>query len=95
VATAEFGPLSPALFIPLAEETGLILPIGEWVLREACGLFRQWFEAGLAGSLRHLAVNVSPRQFHQPEFVTLIERVLMDTDVPADRLVLELTEGVV
>jgi len=89
------GPLSPALFIPLAEETGLILPIGEWVLREACGLFRQWFEAGLAGSLRHLAVNVSPRQFHQPEFVRLVERVLMETDMPADRLVLELTEGVV
>ncbi len=89
------APVSPALFIPVAEETGLILPIGEWVLREACGLFRQWHDAGLAGQMRHLAVNVSPRQFHEPGFVRMVERVLLQTEMPPDRLVLELTEGVI
>ena len=90
----ERGFVSPVQFIPLAEETGLILAVGQWVLETACAQIKTW--AGSA-STRHLdlAVNVSPRQFRQPGFVEQVRSVLDRTGADPARLKLELTEGVV
>jgi diguanylate cyclase (GGDEF)-like protein/PAS domain S-box-containing protein len=83
----------PARFIPVAEETGLIVAIGEWVLRSACAQGRAWMDAGLPALT--MAVNLSPRQFHDPELLTKIRRALDETGFPPERLELEITEGVV
>lgn len=90
----ERGLVPPDQFIPLAEETGLILPIGEWVLQRTCELLRRWSEMPFGDSLRHVAVNVSPWQFRQPGFPALVERILAQTGADPDRLGLELTESV-
>jgi len=82
----------PAEFIPLAEETGLIIPIGEWVLRTACVQMRRWAQSGHA-ALR-VAVNLSPRQFRQPDLVETIRRILDETEADANQLELEITETV-
>jgi EAL domain-containing protein (putative c-di-GMP-specific phosphodiesterase class I) len=87
----EFGLVSPAEFIPLAEETGLILPIGQWVLRTACAQARVWRDAGLP-SLR-LAVNLSARQFFQTDFVRSVAEALAHNRIEPRLLELELTEG--
>jgi diguanylate cyclase (GGDEF)-like protein len=79
-------------FIAIAEETGLILPIGEWVLREACQQLRQWHECGFDGLT--MAVNLSPRQFFQPNFEQMVRDALDDAGVPPNRLDLEITEGI-
>ncbi|MBK6678222.1 MAG: EAL domain-containing protein [Rhodocyclaceae bacterium] len=88
------GTVAPADFIPLAEETGLILPIGTWVLDTACRKLREWEKLP---AMRHLvlAVNVSAKQFHQPDFVAVVRRILDETGVNPRRLKLELTESVV
>lgn len=88
------GLVSPAEFIPLAEDTGLILPIGEWVLLCACRLVRRLDEAGEGATLPVLAVNVSPRQFRQASFVQKVLAIVAETGVDAGRIELELTEGV-
>ena len=85
--------ISPATFIPIAEATGLILPIGEWVLRTACEHLKRWQDEGL--ELRHLAVNVSPRQFRQPNFISQVQTILEETGAEPNMLGLELTEGMV
>jgi diguanylate cyclase (GGDEF)-like protein/PAS domain S-box-containing protein len=87
----ELGRVPPAEFIPLAEETGLILPIGQWVLTEACRQVREWQRLGFP-ELR-LAVNLSGRQFKQRNLVDIIRRVLQATGMPAHLLELELTES--
>ena len=87
----ERGLVSPAEFIPVAEETGLIVPLGRWVLREACAQSRLWHDAGLA-SLR-VAVNLSARQFEQPDLTEMIARVLAETGLQPGCLELELTES--
>jgi diguanylate cyclase (GGDEF)-like protein/PAS domain S-box-containing protein len=87
------GSISPARFIPLAEETGLILPIGEWVLETACQQARKWHQAGFAG-LR-MAVNISACQFKQADFVDRIDRILQTTGLDPKYLEVELTEGIV
>lgn len=89
----ELGLVSPAEFIPLAEDTGLIIPIGEWVLHTACVQAKLWQEAGFA-SLR-VAVNLSPRQFQQTDLVGMIDGVLKETGLHPDHLELELTESAV
>ncbi|SHI77663.1 PAS domain S-box-containing protein/diguanylate cyclase (GGDEF) domain-containing protein [Malonomonas rubra DSM 5091] len=89
----EKGFISPATFIPVAEATGLILPIGSWVLRKACEYLKVWEDAGLP--IQHLAVNVSPRQFRQPDFVDQVHSILKDTGADPALLGLELTEGMV
>jgi diguanylate cyclase (GGDEF)-like protein/PAS domain S-box-containing protein len=89
----EKGFISPADFIPVAEATGLILPIGLWVLEMSCRQIKMWMDQGL--SIRHLAVNVSPRQFRQPDFIQQIEEVIAKTGADAHQLGLELTEGMV
>jgi diguanylate cyclase (GGDEF)-like protein/PAS domain S-box-containing protein len=85
------GLISPTHFIPLAEETGLIVPIGEWVLREACLQQKRWLAAGLC--LGKIAVNLSPRQFRQKNFPGKVEAILRETQLGAEYLELEITES--
>ncbi|HWT00178.1 MAG TPA: EAL domain-containing protein [Pyrinomonadaceae bacterium] len=87
----EMGLVSPAEFIPLAEDTGLISPIGEWVLRTACAQARKWQDDGFE-QLR-VGVNLSPRQFQQPDLVPMVERLLKETGLDAASLELEVTES--
>jgi diguanylate cyclase (GGDEF)-like protein/PAS domain S-box-containing protein len=89
----EHGDIPPSQFIPLAEEAGLILEIGEWVLREACLTLHRWHEHGLA-DLR-MAVNVSALQLLRGDLPAVVERVLAETGLPPPSLELELTESVV
>ena len=88
----ELGMVSPARFIPLAEETGLIVPIGEWVLRTACVQAAAWHAAGATGL--SMAVNMSATQFQQQDVPALVGSVLRETGFPAQFLELELTESV-
>lgn len=90
----ERGMVSPAQFIPLAEETGLIVPIGLWVLETACRQLKTW-ECDPNLSHLQLAVNVSARQFHQPDFVDQVSALLAKTAIDPDKLKLELTESLV
>lgn len=86
------GMVSPLEFIPIAEETGLILPIGNWVLAQACKRLQEWREEP---AMQHLsiAVNVSARQFHQADFVMRVHQLIELHRVPAGRLKLEITES--
>ena len=86
------GVISPAEFIPLAEETGLILPLGQWVLETACRQLQRWAEQPEFAELT-MAVNVSARQFHQKDFVDQVLSVLARTGANPERLKLELTES--
>ena len=81
----------PAEFIPLAEETGLVVPIGEWVLQTACAQNRAWRDLGLP--LVRIAVNLSPIQIQQKNFVQMVQGALDAHGLPADSLELEITEG--
>ena len=87
------GIVPPASFIPLAEETGLIVPIGEWVLRTACAQAKAWIDAGLPPVA--IAVNVSARQFLHHDIVALVETVLEKSGLPPGLLELELTETLI
>jgi len=87
----ERGLVSPGEFIPLAEETGLILPLGEWVLRKACEQIVAWQKAGLPEFI--VSVNLSGLQFHQPNLSESVIDTLNTLGVPASRLELELTES--
>jgi diguanylate cyclase (GGDEF)-like protein/PAS domain S-box-containing protein len=88
------GLISPAEFIPVAEESGLILPIGQWVLDTACAQLKTWSRDVHMRELR-LSVNVSARQFHQPDFVRQVRQCLLASGADPARLKLELTESVV
>jgi EAL domain-containing protein (putative c-di-GMP-specific phosphodiesterase class I) len=83
----------PDAFIPLAEQTGLILKIGEWVLRTALRQLKTWDDAGV--HVERIAINISGRQFHHSNLVDIVERLLAETGVAANRVELELTETVV
>jgi diguanylate cyclase (GGDEF)-like protein/PAS domain S-box-containing protein len=83
----------PVKFIPIAEETGLIVPLGEWILRTACAQARAWIDAGLPPLT--MAVNLSGRQFQSEDMVALVGAVLEQTGLPARFLELELTESIV
>jgi diguanylate cyclase (GGDEF)-like protein/PAS domain S-box-containing protein len=89
----ELGMISPAQFIPLAEETGLIIPIGKWVLRTACAQNMAWQKQGLPPLC--MAVNLSPRQFSDDDLLWDIAETLRETGMPPELLELELTEGMV
>jgi diguanylate cyclase (GGDEF)-like protein/PAS domain S-box-containing protein len=86
------GMISPAQFIPVAEETGLIVPIGEWVLRTACLQAKAWQEAGLPPM--RMAVNLSARQFRDPRFGRCVLDILNETGLEARYLELEITESI-
>ena len=91
--SAEHGAIPPAQFIPIAEETGLILEIGEWALRHACATLRRWRDEGLAEL--SVSVNVSALQLLRGNLPDVVARALAETGVPAERLELELTESVI
>jgi len=84
------GLLLPSAFIPMAEESRLILPIGEWVLRTACTQMRKWRDKGLA--VPHVAVNLSARQFQQHDIVETVQRVLAESNLDGEALEIEITE---
>jgi len=88
----ERGQVSPLKFIPVAEDSGLILPIGTWVLHEACRQVRSWIDAG--APFFSIAVNISARQFHDKGFLNNIVAILSETELPAQYLELEITESV-
>ena len=85
------GRVSPADFVPIAEETGLIAPIGEWVLRVACSQLKRWHDAGHTGL--HVAVNLSMRQIEQDDLVQTVREVLAACGLAAGALELEITES--
>ena len=89
--TEDSGTVMPGDFIPLAEETGLINEIGEWVLREGCRQAREWQDMGLSKS-RRMAINLSARQFSDKGFLDMVNRVLAETGLAAQCLELEITE---
>lgn len=88
----DLGVVSPGQFIPLAEKTGLIIPLGTFVLEEACFQMKRWKEQGF--SPVKVAVNVSPKQMTQPNFLTSIQNILQKTNVDPKCLELEITESV-
>ena len=87
----DLGDVPPAGFIPLAEETGLIVPIGAWVLETACRQMRDWLDAGLA--ISYVSVNVSSRQFRTGDLAVMVAEVLARTGLSAEQLRLEITES--
>ncbi|MCA1848615.1 MAG: EAL domain-containing protein, partial [Actinobacteria bacterium] len=89
-----YGLMAPEEFVPLAEQTGLIVPIGRWVLREACRQMRLWQEEHPSDPPLMLSVNVSARQFQQPNLAEEISRTLESSGLGPHELILEITEGV-
>ncbi|SFS50843.1 PAS domain S-box-containing protein/diguanylate cyclase (GGDEF) domain-containing protein [Paenibacillus sp. BC26] len=88
----KFGAVSPAEFIPLAEETGLIVPIGEWVVRQVCDQINSWKQAGL--SPLPVSVNLSVRQFKQDNLIEMLKTILLSTGIEPRLIDLEITESV-
>jgi diguanylate cyclase (GGDEF)-like protein len=89
----ELGVIPPMDFIPIAEDCGLIIPIGEWVLRTACAQAKKWHDDGLA--VKRIAVNIAGQQFAMPNFVTMVKDVLAETGLDKGMLELEITESMV
>ena len=92
-AHTEDGCILPDIFIPVAEESGLIIPLGNWIINEACRQLNEW--SNFANKISHIAINVSPRQFRQPEFIETIESAINKYHINPRQLTLELTERVV
>jgi len=89
----ESGSISPSEFIPVAEDSGLILPLGEWVLRQACQHIREFLDNGLLPADGRVSVNLSPRQFHEPNLVALITDLIKTSGINSQHLELEITES--
>ncbi len=87
----EKGLIPPIDFIPVAEQTGLIIPMGEWVLRAACLQNRKWMNSGLSPIV--MSVNLSVRQLYQPNLADIVRQILIDTALPPEYLELEITES--
>src|SRR5690606_24607261 len=87
----ERGKISPSRFIPVAEETGVILRLGDWTLQQACDTLLRLDRSG-----KHypLSINVSPRQFRQHDFVSRVREIVLESGAPAHRLIFEVTEGI-
>ncbi len=91
----EKGLIAPCDFIPVAEETGLIVPLGWWILKEATRQIRRWHGAGPAAANLTMSVNLSSRQFSQPDLVERVHAALQDAELSARHLKLEITESVI
>ena len=89
--SAQLGEVPPATFIPIAERTGLIIPIGSWALEQVCAQVQRWQAEG--GPVVKVAVNLAPRQFHQPDLLPLIEAHVRRYDIQPGSLELEITES--
>ncbi len=89
---SDLGRVSPDEFIQVAEDSGLIIPLGEWAIRAACNQISAWRQAGLQPP--QIAVNVSATQYQDINFITMVERILVETEVPPHLLELELTERI-
>ena len=86
------GLMAPGAFIGILETTGLIIPVGEWIIRTACQHFQQWQD--LVDNTFRISINLSPRQFQAPDLLASIVRILEDCQVPTHRLELEITENI-
>ena len=93
--SADRGLVAPNEFIPVAEDTGLIVPLGRWALREACRQVREWDEQLPECAGVHLSVNLSVREFAQPDLVRAVADILEETSLPPSRLRLEITESAI
>ncbi|MBD1823381.1 EAL domain-containing protein [Cyanobacteria bacterium FACHB-DQ100] len=91
----EQGTISPAKFVPIAEETGLVIPLGQWVLREACRQLKQWQDQFASEPPLSVSVNLSSRQFSQPYLIDQVRKILAETGVDARCLKLEITESAI
>jgi diguanylate cyclase (GGDEF)-like protein len=91
----ERGIVSPATFVPVAEDTGLVVPLGRWVLREACRQAREWQSAARDGEHFSISVNLSVREFGQPDLVKNVAAILEETGLPARALRIEITESAI
>ena len=91
--SAEFGEVSPSVFIPLAEESGLIVPIGDWVISEACRILRDWRDQGLIELT--IGINISVLQLLRGNLMNTLRAALLLHAVPANRIELEVTESMV
>ena len=89
----ESGLIPPDIFIPLLEECGLMMPVGNWVVEQCCGYIRSWREAGLCEDAFTLSINVSQRQFSHPQFAGQIVSSMSAAGIPGQHLDLELTES--
>lgn len=83
--------IPPTYFIPIVEDTGLIIDIGAWILRKSCAQLKAWIDEGF--SLQQVSVNISARQFSDPNFLQIVEDALKDADLPPEHLELEITES--
>jgi len=90
----EHGIVSPGEFIPIAEETGLIIPLGEWIMEEACRQLKQWHKRSCHALPLTVSVNISAKQLYQGNLITVVKRTLQRTELPANALKLEITESV-
>ena len=91
---ADYGVISPAKFIPIAEETGLIMLLGEWILEEACRQLKQWQASYPQAAPLTISVNISAHQLYQGDLVAVIQRILQRTTLAVEALRLEITESV-
>lgn len=87
----DLGMVSPAVFVPIMEETGMVVEVGEWALRTACLQHKAWLDAGIPHV--RVAVNLSARQIREPSFVNIVESVLKETGITPDGLEIEITES--
>jgi diguanylate cyclase (GGDEF)-like protein/PAS domain S-box-containing protein len=88
----DLGMITPTEFVKVAEETGVIVPLGDWVLRQACEQLKRWRDAGHANL--HVTVNLSPHQLRRAGFAEFVAEVLQETGLPAEALEIEITEGI-
>lgn len=89
----EKGMLSPGVFIPIAEESGLIVPIGEWVIKESCRQIKEWINKGISGI--KISINISAKQFEQENLVDIIKESISESEISPCLLEIEITESVV
>lgn len=87
----KLGSIPPAVFIPVAEETGMIVPMGEWIIRTACQQLKKWEKKNIP--IPSISVNISIRQFYQPDLISMIASILAETGVNPANLIIEITES--